>query len=216
MDNKSIITERIKQAFRQTDLSVSDFARKIGLSRAGVYNIFNGTQPSPDVINRIANVTHVSVDYLLGRSETPNIAGGYSPIGIIDFPVIATVRAGYGGELVEYDTGETLQIPVEMLHGRSADEFMVFQIKGDSMYPRLFDGDKVLVLRTESVDSGKTAVVVYNGDEATVKRVEYREGEDWLDLVPANPAYPRKHIMGADLSLCRVVGEVKALIRTDF
>ena len=67
----------------------------------GVYNIFNGTQPSPDVINRIANVTHVSVDYLLGRSEAPNIAGGYSPIGIIDFPVIATVRAGYGEELVE-------------------------------------------------------------------------------------------------------------------
>ena len=195
----------------------AQMGKALGITQQAYAAYENGVAaPSGEILGRLAEFFNVSVDYLLGRTEAPNIARGYSPAGIIDFPVIATVRAGYGGELVEYDTGETLQIPVEMLHGRSADEFMVFQIKGDSMYPRLFDGDKVLVLRTESVDSGKIAVVVYNGDEATVKRVEYREGEDWLDLVPANPAYPRKHIMGADLSLCRVVGEVKALIRTDF
>lgn len=195
----------------------AQMGKALGITQQAYAAYENGVAaPSGEILGRLAEFFNVSVDYLLGRTEAPNIAGGYSPIGIIDFPVIATVRAGYGGELVEYDTGETLQIPVEMLHGRSADEFMVFQIKGDSMYPRLFDGDKVLVLRTESVDSGKTAVVVYNGDEATVKRVEYREGEDWLDLVPANPAYPRKHIMRADLSHCHIVGEVKALIRTDF
>ena len=208
---------RLKQLRDEKDISQAALAKSIDIGASTVAMWETGERyPTAQYLDKVANFFGVSTDYLLGRMEAPNIAGGYSPIGIIDFPVIATVRAGYGGELVEYDTGETLQIPVEMLHRRSADEFMVFQIKGDSMYPRLFDGDKVLVLRTESVDSGKTAVVVYNGDEATVKRVEYREGEDWLDLVPANPAYPRKHIMGADLSLCRVVGEVKALIRTDF
>lgn len=207
---------RLKELRKQKGLTQTEVASLVGISQNNYSYWENGkVKIDADSIKRLAEFFNVSVDYLLGRSEAPNIADGYSPIGIIDFPVIATVRAGYGGELVEYDTGETLQIPVEMLHGRSADEFMVFQIKGDSMYPRLFDGDKVLVLRTESVDSGKTAVVVYNGDEATVKRVEYREGEDWLDLVPANPAYPRKHIMGADLSHCHIVGEVKALIRTD-
>lgn len=208
---------RLKQLRDEKDISQAALAKSIDIGASTVAMWETGERyPTAQYLDKVANFFGVSTDYLLGRMEAPNIAGGYSPIGIIDFPVIATVRAGYGGELVEYDTGETLQIPVEMLHRRSADDFMVFQIKGDSMYPRLFDGDKVLVLRTESVDSGKTAVVVYNGDEATVKRVEYREGEDWLDLVPANPAYPRKHIMGADLSLCRVVGEVKALIRTDF
>lgn len=116
-----------------------------------------------------------------------NIAEGYSPIGIIDFPVIATVQASYDGELVEYDTGETLQIPMAILNGRPANEFMVFQLRGNSMYPRLFDSDMVLVLRAESVDSGKTAVVVYNGDDATVKRVDYREEK----LARSRPRKPR-------------------------
>ena len=83
------------------------------------------------------------------------------------------------------------------------------------MYPRLLSGDRVLVLRTNSVHSGATAVVVYNGNEATVKRVEYKQGEDWVDLIPANPEYPRKRIEGADLQLCHIVGEVKMLLRTE-
>lgn len=174
------------------------------------------TTPSAEILQRLANYFGVTVDYLLRPNEIHNITNGYIPENIIAFPIITTVKGGYEGQLIEeHDSGEYLPIPVEFLRGRSPEDFMVFEIKGDSMYPRLLNGDRVLVLRTESVSSGTTAVVIYNGDEATVKRVEYKEGEDWIDLIPANPEYKTKRISGSDLQQCRIIGEVKMLLRTE-
>ena len=81
------------------------------------------------------------------------------------------------------------------------------------MHPKLLDGDKILCKRTTSVDSGSLAVILYNGDEATIKRVNYVPGEDWLELIPSNPEYTTKRIEGTDLEQCRVIGKVVKLIR---
>ena len=48
---------------------------------------------------------------------------------------------------------------------------------------------------------------------ATLKKVEYVLGEDWMKLIPINPEYQPKTIEGADLELCRVLGIPKLLIR---
>ena len=95
----------------------------------------------------------------------------------------------------------------------SQKEYFVLRVKGNSMYPRLLDGDTILCRRCDSVDSGSLAVVLYNGDEATVKKVNYIQGEDWLELIPYNPEYPTKRIAGADLEQCRILGLVVKLIR---
>lgn len=55
--------------------------------------------------------------------------------------------------------------------------------------------------------------VLYNGDEATVKKVHYVYGEDWLELIPINPEYETKRIEKHDLENCRVLGKVVKLIR---
>lgn len=75
------------------------------------------------------------------------------------------------------------------------------------------EGDTLLCLRTDSVDSGTYAVILYDGDEATVKKVNYVQGEDWLELVPINPMYKTRRIEGADLQLCRTIGKVVSIIR---
>ncbi len=80
------------------------------------------------------------------------------------------------------------------------------------MYPQFIDGDLVLVHKQNHVDSGTIAVVLYNGDEATVKKVIYKYGENWLDLVPTNPEYMTKHIENEDLEQCRVIGKVISLV----
>lgn len=81
------------------------------------------------------------------------------------------------------------------------------------MYLRFLEGDRVLVKRCTSVDSGSTAVVLFNGNEATIKKVNYVFGEDWMELVPINPEYPVKRIEGAELTQCRVLGRVVELFR---
>ena len=167
-------------------------------------------EPSVENMKILAEFFGVSIDFLTGRETIPtNI---YDVDRLLVFEEIGTVRAGYNGSIDEIPTGRKIEIPASMISGDKKDYF-VLRVKGNSMYPRLLDGDTILCKRCDSVDSGSLAVVLYNGDEATVKKVNYVQGENWLELIPANPEYPTKRIEGADLEQCRILGLVVKLIR---
>lgn len=55
--------------------------------------------------------------------------------------------------------------------------------------------------------------MLYDGEMATLKRVEYVTGEDWMKMIPVNPNYPPKTITGADLEQCRILGIPKLVVR---
>lgn len=82
------------------------------------------------------------------------------------------------------------------------------------MYPHYQDGDYILCLRCSDMEhSGRVGIMLLAGGEATLKKIEYKPGEDWVDLVPMNPEFMTTRISGADLEQCRVVGRVVRLIR---
>lgn len=81
------------------------------------------------------------------------------------------------------------------------------------MYPHYQDGDCVLIQRADTLDYSGQVGVMLCGDEGTIKKIEYVEGEDWLRLIPFNPEYAPKKIEGVDLEQCRVIGIPKLLIR---
>ena len=55
------------------------------------------------------------------------------------------------------------------------------------MEPKISDGDVVIVRRQPDVDSGDIAVVLVNGNDATVKRI--KKSPQGVTLIPSNPAY---------------------------
>ena len=59
-------------------------------------------------------------------------------------PIIGSVRGGMDGNVVQEETGETRPIAAAALHGRP-DEYFFLRVRGDSMYPEIWDGDCVLV-----------------------------------------------------------------------
>lgn len=202
-----------KQCRINKGLTQSAVAKLLNIDRSTISKWESGVAiPDQSILPKIADLYNVSVDYLLGRSPALPV-NAYQPNALVKFSVIGSIKAGYDGQVEEFSTGEQISLPLEMLAGRPADDYLVFQVRGNSMYPKLLDGDKVLVLRTDSVDSGTTAVIAYGDDEATIKKVVYREGENWLDLIPANPEYETKHISGADLEFCRIIGKAVKLIR---
>ena len=82
------------------------------------------------------------------------------------------------------------------------------------MYPIYMDGDKVLVLRQSTLNrSGEIGAVLYEGENATLKKVEYVKGENWMRLVPINPEFKPKTIEGAALEQCLVLGVPRLLVR---
>lgn len=77
------------------------------------------------------------------------------------------------------------------------------------------DGDEILCLRCNDMGySGRVGIMLFGDGEATLKKIEYMPGEDWIDLVPINPEYTTKRISGADLEQCRVVGRVVRVFRS--
>lgn len=132
----------------------------------------------------------------------------------VSFPVIGGVAAGYNYIAYEDWTGDSIDIPRSYLHGREPKDYFVLRVEGDSMYPDYQDGDHVLVLRQSTMDrSGQVGVVVYGDENATLKRIEYVPGEDWVKLCPINPQYPPITIRNEALTHCVVLGIAKLVVR---
>lgn len=170
------------------------------------------SEPDHETILILADYFGVSVDYLLGRQEK-SPSNVYDVDGLLVYEEIGTVCAGYNGTINEIPTGKKIEIPASMISGGDKDDYFVLRVSGNSMYPKLLEGDTILCKRCDSVDSGDLAVILYNGDEATIKKVNFIVGQNWLELIPINPEYPSKRIEGPDLEQCRILGKVVKLIR---
>lgn len=204
---------RFKQLRKESGLTQQDIANVVFVDKTTVSKWeLGGNYPNQNVQTALADFFKVSVDYLLGRTDIRNANITPPSEAVIDMPIIGSVRGGMDGNVVQEETGETRPIAASALHGRP-DEYFLLRVRGDSMYPDIMDGDCVLVKKTESVESGSMAVVLYDGYYATVKWVRYVEGEDWVDLIPNNPQYAPVRIEGADLEQCHVLGEVVDILR---
>lgn len=174
----------LKQLRENAGYSQASFAKAFGSKQSTVAKWETGDrEPDFSTTQRIADFFNVSVDYLLGRDEpSPEIPAPSVP-GSKWIPVLGYVRAGIPTEAVE----EILDYEEISPQMAQSGEHFALKIKGDSMEPRIKDGDVVIVRKQDYADSGDIAVAIVNGDDATVKRIKKRP--EGLMLIPNNPAY---------------------------
>lgn len=68
-------TDRLKAARERRGLSQTDLAKLTGLQPSAVSHFETGNRaPSFDNLKRLADALGVSIDYLLGRSASPDVA----------------------------------------------------------------------------------------------------------------------------------------------
>lgn len=65
--------EKIKELADKQGISLNILEEKLGFSRNTIYNMKKST-PNIERVSKIADYFNVSTDYLLGRTENPNIA----------------------------------------------------------------------------------------------------------------------------------------------
>ncbi len=122
---------------------------------------------------------------------------------IYQVPVFESVSAGFSAlaenEIVDY-------IPVVIDNPYDVPCTIAIKVTGDSMYPKIEDGDIIIVRKQDSVDSGDIAVLLLDDDEGLVKRVVY--GDTWIELHSINPEYKTRRFDEADVLRLRVVGKV--------
>ena len=206
------IGDIIKNRREELGISQVELAKRVGYtSRSAINKIEKNVNDIPrNKIQLFAEVLQINPSSLMGWANTH----ATEPAKDVEtFPVIGDIAAGFDRIAIEDWGGETVDIPTAMLKGHSKDDFVVLSVKGDSMYPIYQENDKVLILKQSSLNySGQIGAVIYD-DCATLKKVEYKDGEDWLKLIAINPAYPPRKIENEELEGCRILGIPKLLIR---
>lgn len=105
----------------------------------------------------------------------------------VRIPVLGRVVAGIPIEAVE-EILDYEEITPELA---ATGEFFALKIRGHSMEPRMMEGDVVIVRKQEDVESGDVAIVLVNGNEATVKRV--KKQEEGITLIATNTSVYEPH-----------------------
>ena len=163
---------------KQKGLTQKDMADFLGISRQAYANYETGNrEPDLTTLKRIAEYFNVSVDFIVDNETEPTQNKGTR------IPVYGNVAAGIPIEAIT-DIEDYEEIPEELSR---TGKFAALKIKGDSMEPKISDGDVVIVKLQESVDNGEIAIVMVNGDDATCKKIKMTP--EGVMLISTNPDY---------------------------
>ena len=188
------MTNRVRKLREENKITQGTLAKVLGIAQNTLSYWEKGTYDIDSIsLHRIADYFNVSIDYILCRDEVPSHKKKSQSDGVW-IPVLGHVAAGIPIEAVE-DILDYEEISQAMA---SQGEHFALKIKGDSMEPRIKDGDVVIVRKQSDVENGDIAVVLVNGDEATVKRIKKRP--EGLMLIPSNQSYEPMFYTNEDIA----------------
>lgn len=201
--------ENFIELCKKNNISPNGLAKELSISSGSITSWKQGRVPKWQTLSMLAEHFGVTVEELIAeeKQNEPN-AIFLDDKQIYMIPVFESVSAGFGacasGEIVGYE-------PCHIHNPFEAAESLCIRVKGDSMFPKIEDGDLIQVHKQTSVDSGSVAVVLLDGDEGLVKKVLY--GDDWIELHSFNPLYPVMRFEGKDVLRLKVVGLVKTVVK---
>jgi len=187
--------ERLKELLEVNNLKKSDLARiMFDISknepvppkyRTRISDYFSGKANIPnELLKKVANHFNVSLLYLLGE-EIP--LTHYLPI----------IGSASCGVPTNHFYGEDLEMfPVSSELYREG-RYLV-RAEGDSMLPKIKNGDLVLCDKNAQVDNGNIIHYTINGENSGIKRVIFDENGKLTMLMPLNTDYPPIVIKDSD------------------
>ena len=193
---------------KELGLTQKDIAEAVGVSEATVSRWESGeiANMRRDRISALAKILHCSTDFVMtGQASTETtIPSGFSPMPPMNqVPLIGRIACGVPITAEENQEG-IVSVP-STWHATFA-----LVCEGDSMAPRIQNGDLVAIRKQDTVDNGQIAAVRIN-NEATLKKV-YRY-PDRLELRPINTDFEIIVLYGDDINTASIEGLAVGLCR---
>ena len=192
------IASRLRTALEMRGMKQAELVELTGIGKSSISTYLRGSYiPKQKNIYKMAKALNVNEAWLMGEDVDPTRQNAYSEpsdSSLVTIHYAGPVAAHF--DATPDDAYEQRTIPAEWIGRRRPEDFFLATVSGDSGIP------------------GRIGIMLLGGDEATVKRIEYKPGEDWIDLIPINPEFKPRRIEGVDLEQCRVVGRVIKVIRT--
>ena len=170
-----IKTLRLKQKLKQEELS-----KIINVSQASLSGYESGRyEPDYKTLLNLAAFFNVTTDYLLGNDNAPTFITREAK----KIPVLRYIRF----ESCDEDAKEIFSYEEISQDMAEQGEFFALKMRGDSMEPRIQDGDIIIVHKQIEAKSGDVVVVLISKNEAIINKIiRYESG---ITLIPYNPKY---------------------------
>jgi repressor LexA len=189
LGNKKVMGDNIQYYMDLNHIERRDFAKAIEVSYSSLTDWINGnTYPRIDKIQRMADYFKIEKSDLVEPRNTNKKTTSFR------IPVLGRVAAGIPLEMVE-DVTDWEEIGEPMA---KKGNIFALKISGNSMEPRIQDGDVVIIHQQDDAESGDTVIVTVNGDDATCKRL--RKYKDGIELIPMNPTYSPMFFSNQEIS----------------
>ena len=199
--------DRIKEGMELRQLKQSDLVEKTGISKGALSSYISGRYvPKQNNIFLIAKALNVSESWLMGN-DVPLERRKIDRKKGVTINVLGRVAAGIPIEAIE-EIIDTEEITEELAR---TGNFFGLQIHRNSMEPRIYEGDVVIVRQQDDADSGDVVIAMINGDDATCKRLrKYRDG---IELIPNNPSYEPMFFSNEEIMTkpVKIIGKVVEL-----
>ena len=170
-----IVARNLKRIMYENDKTQSQVANDLKINKSTLSCWMNGTRTpkmkSIDILCHYFNVSRADI-----MEETPP-----ATVKAVRIPVYGRVAAGIPISAIENI------IDYEEIPNTWSGVYGALKVKGDSMEPRIQDGDTLIVKRQDDAESGDVVVAIINGEDATVKKLIKKP--DGIVLQPFNPAY---------------------------
>ena len=212
--------EIIKKYRSIHNLSMDAFSEKSGISKAYISLLEKNRHPktgkpiAPSIqsIKQAADGMDMDFNTLFSMIDGDvkiSDSGSYkkrTAKGVV-INVLGRVAAGIPIEAIE-DIIDTEEISEELA---KTGDFFGLQIHGDSMEPRMKEGDVVIVRKQDDAESDDIVIALVNGDDATCKRL--KKYADGISLISNNPAYAPMYFSNKEIEEkpVRIIGRVVEL-----
>ena len=201
---RRIFAKRLKYYLELNRYSQADLARHMHVTTATTAKWCTGqTMPRIDKVQSICNWLGIKKSDLLENSPEKSDAFRTDiPIGHYRIPVLTTVAAGKP-IYAEEDVLQWIDYDKE-----PGDHVRACRIEGNSMIPRIQNGDTVIFDSELGWEDGDVVIATVNGDHATCKRIKrYADG---IALLSDNANYAPMYFSGKEVNELpvKVIGRV--------
>jgi repressor LexA len=218
-DMKTTIYHRIRIARENKEMDQGTLSRKVDVAMRTLQRWEKGDQvPDGQYLLKLAKSMGVRPEWLLtgdgemypSQHSQSNIIPFYKDklidnVSLVEIPLLSTVPAGKTNAMF-YPDHVDRYVTVDNLKDRSAFALVV---KGNSMSPKIEDGDIVVISPQQDVRTGDICVIRVN-DEDVLKKIKI--DDHYVHLIPLNTDFEPLSVRKKDISFMgKVVKVIKNL-----
>lgn len=226
------LADRVKAKRLELGLNQTQLAKKAGIKQPSLSAIENGDAKNirSSTMKGLARGLGVSENWLETGQENvssikePAAQYGMTPVISWEHPedlpqdqytmiprYEAEVSAGNGSTIhwhqVEKDQGQAFRNSFFTENGFKPNDLKAIYARGDSMEPRIYDGDSITIDTSKSDVVNEKLYVLRIEDEIFVKKLRKRPGGG-LEIISLNPAYAPMNLNAEETQYIEVIGRV--------